>query len=261
LSGTCQAVTIVVEAGTSGGRSARGGRAHEVAASSDSTTIRSRTPEFYYYLPHEYRHDSPTFFQRAYRTGGSRAGGRTDKAAWDLTWADQFKGKHKQVFDLGSFDVSEDDPLRLPNNYLNAFRDVYQAEPPDVNVAVGIARTAFPINASDPLWEKFKLGELWKIKGPDKKTATRNIFLGSGEPGSNQAAMTVRGLTARGVVFWQCNIALRGIANQLARENGGSFERVRAELVAGLNPGVKLVPSHSMAVGVVQERGFTYMRP
>ena len=73
-----------------------------------------------------------------------------DKAIWDLTWVDQFKGKHKQVFDLGSFDVSEDDALRLPNNYLNAFRDVYQAEPPDVNVAVGIARTAFPINAGAP---------------------------------------------------------------------------------------------------------------
>ncbi len=79
-----------------------------------------------------------------------------DKPVWDLTWADQFKGKHKQIFDLGSFDVSEDDPLRLPNNYLNAFRDVYQAEPPDVSVAVGIARAAFPFNASDVLWEKFK---------------------------------------------------------------------------------------------------------
>ena len=130
-----------------------------------------------------------------------------------------------------------------------------------MNVAVGIARTAFPINASDVLWEKFKLGERWKIKGPDGETATRNVFLGSGKSDSNRSATTVRDLAARGVVFWQCNIALGGIANQLAHETGGSFEKVRAELVAGLNPGVKLVPSHSMVVGVVQERGFTYMRP
>jgi hypothetical protein len=52
-----------------------------------------------------------------------------------------------------------------------------------------------------------------------------------------------------------------GIANQLAREAGVPVEKMRAELVAGLNPGVKLVPSHSMAVGMAQERSFTYLRP
>ena len=30
---------------------------------------------------------------------------------------------------------------------------------------------------------------------------------------------------------------------------------------AGLNPGVRLVPSHVMALALVQERGFTYMKP
>jgi intracellular sulfur oxidation DsrE/DsrF family protein len=178
--------------------------------------------------------------------------------AWDLSWLDSFKGKHKQLFDLGSFVPGEDTPLRLPNNYLNTFRDVYHAEPPEVNVAVGIARTAFPMNASDALWAKYKLGELWKINGPDGKPATRNIFLGQE---SNGGGSTVRALAARGVVFWQCNIALGGIASQLARETGEPIESVRAELAKGLNPGVKIVPAHSMAVGLAQERGFTYMRP
>ena len=177
---------------------------------------------------------------------------------WDLSWLDQFKGKHKQVFDLGSFELGDDSPLRLPNNYLNTFRDVLHAEPPDVNVAVGIARTAFPINASDALWQKYKLGELWKINGADGKPATRNPFLG---PASGGAAPMVRSLVARGAVFWQCNIAIGGIASQLARESGTPVDKVRAEIVEGLNPGVKIVPAHSMAVGLAQERGFTYMRP
>ena len=179
-------------------------------------------------------------------------------AAWDLSWIDAFKGKHKQVFDLGSWELGEDTPLRLPNNYLNTFRDVFHAEPPDVSVAVGIARTAFPINASDELWQKYKLGELWKINGPDGKPATRNPFLGKEATGTTP---TVRALAARGAVFWQCNIALGGIASQLSRESGDPIDKVRAELVQGLNPGVKVVPAHSMCVGLVQERGFTYMRP
>lgn len=185
-------------------------------------------------------------------------GGDGASPAWDLSWLDRFKGKHKQVFDLGAFELGDETPLRLPNNYLNTFKDVYKAEPPDVNVAVGIARTAFPVNATDALWEKYKLGELWKIKGPDGKPATHNIFLG---PTDGGATPTVRSLAARGVAFWQCNIALGGIASQLARDTGAPIEKVRAELAAGLNPWVKIVPAHSMAVGLVQERGFTYMRP
>jgi intracellular sulfur oxidation DsrE/DsrF family protein len=185
--------------------------------------------------------------------------GQERSQASDLGWLDQFKGRHKQLFDLGSVELGDDTPLRLPNNYLNTFRDVLHAEPPDVNVAVGIARTAFPINASDALWQKYKIGEKWKIGDPStSKPALRNVFFGAA---ANAPSPTMRSLLARGVVFWQCNIALGGIASQFARETGEKAEAVRAELTAGLVPGVRVVPAHSMAVGLAQERGFTYMRP
>lgn len=177
---------------------------------------------------------------------------------WDLSWLDRFKGKHKQTFDLGSAELRGESPLRLANNYLNTLRDVLHAEPPDVNVAVGIARSAFPVNASDALWEKFALGELWSVRDPDTgKPAVRNVYLGAA---SGPTAPTVRSLMARGVVFWQCNIALGGVASQLAAKTGMPMDKVRAELIAGLNPGVQLVPAHSMATGLAQERGFTYMK-
>jgi len=32
---------------------------------------------------------------------------------------------------------------------------------------------------------------------------------------------------------------------------------VRAELIAGFNPGVRLVPAHTMALGLAQEHGCT----
>jgi hypothetical protein len=178
---------------------------------------------------------------------------------WDLSWLDQMKGKHKHLFDVGNMDVSEDTPLRMPANYLDAFRDIVHAEPPDVNVLIGIQRGAFPINASDALWDKYKIAERWNIKDPASgAVATHNIFLGqpSGGPGS-----TVRALQARGVIFWQCNIALQAVVAQLARATGKPPEDVRADLVAGLNPGVRLVPAHTMLVGLAQEHGFTYEKP
>jgi hypothetical protein len=175
----------------------------------------------------------------------------------DVGWFDRFKGKHKQVFDLGSFDLSIDSPLRQPVTYFAAHREVSHLEPPDdVNVLVGISHKSFPLNAADALWEKYRLGEIWNIKDASTgKAAVRNIFLGEATGG---AGASVRALQARGVVFWQCNFALGSVAAELAAKTGGKTPDIRTDLLAGLVPGVRLVPAHTWAIGFVQERGFTY---
>ena len=175
--------------------------------------------------------------------------------AWDLEWMDDLKAKHKQVFDLGEVNlVADPRPLRFPRNYLDAFHDVFALDFPEVKTIVGISGTAFGINASDRLWEKYALGERSKILEPaTKQPAIRNVFL-------NEESLGVKALQARGTIFWQCNIALNNIAQQLATARQLAVADVRADLLAGLNPGVHLVPSHVMAMGMVQERGVTYVR-
>jgi hypothetical protein len=75
---------------------------------------------------------------------------------WDLRWIEELKGAHKQVFDFADANpAAEPPPLRLPRNYLDAFRDVYHVEFPEVRTVVGISGHAFPVNASDRLWEKY----------------------------------------------------------------------------------------------------------
>jgi hypothetical protein len=175
----------------------------------------------------------------------------------DIAWFDAFKGKHKQVFDLGSFDLSVDSPLRQPVTYLTAHREISRLEPPnDINVIVAISHKAFPMNAPDAIWEKYQLGEHWGIKDSQTgKASVRNIFTG---PATNPGAATVRGLQARGIVFWQCNMALGAISGELAAKTGGKAADIRNDLAANLLPGVKLVPAHTWAIGYVQEHGFTY---
>jgi len=174
---------------------------------------------------------------------------------WDLRWMDELKAKHRQVFDMADSDpAGEPPPLRLPRNYMDGFREVYKLEFPEVRTIVGISGRAFPVNASDRLWEKYALGERSKIIDPvTKKPAVRNIFM-------DDATLGVKALQARGTIFWQCNIALNGIAQQLAQARQLSMAEVRADLLAGLNPGVRLVPGHVMALGLVQERGLTYVK-
>ena len=185
-------------------------------------------------------------------------------APWDLAWLDGFKGKHRQVFDFGSVTFNDrdvaggDTPLRVPRNWLNAHKEVYGLESPAVNSIVGITFSAFPINASDAIWEKYSLAERWKIMDSSTgKWAMRNLFSNPNQAYTDRLA-TVEGLTRRGTVFWQCNNALGGVAGILAAALKMDAAAVREELVAGLMPGVRVVPAHTMAVGLVQERGFTY---
>ncbi|MGE5926500.1 MAG: hypothetical protein ACM357_04035 [Gemmatimonadota bacterium] len=190
--------------------------------------------------------------------GASLPGGeaRTDPERWDLRWLDSLRGRHRQVFDCGP--IEDRPPMRIVANWLDAHRDIYGLEYPKVNAVLGIANSAFPINASHALWEKYQLGERWKLKAPNSQEwATHNFFYDP-PAGSPLARMGVRTLQSRGAIFWQCNNALRGIAERLAQATSQVAEPVYAELRAGLNPGVVLVPAHTMVIGLAQERGCAY---
>ena len=174
---------------------------------------------------------------------------------WDLAWLDSFKGKYKQLYDL-IWLTHKPNSINPPKNYLDVQKELRGLEFPDVNVAIGLVD--IPINASDALWAKFKFGERWNIQDPETgKPAIRNVYLGTG-PGDPRG--TVKSLQARGVVFWMCNKSLNSLSRDLGRELGRPAGEVYAELVAGFNPGVKVVPAHTWAVGALQERGFTYER-
>lgn len=175
---------------------------------------------------------------------------------WDLTWVDALKGRHMQVYDMADADpAATPPPLRLPRNYMDAFRDVLKTEFPDVRTLIGIAGgRAFTLNASDRLWAKYALGERFRLTDPATSApAVRNIFM-------DEPTLGVKALQARGTLFWQCALALNAVAGQIADARKLPLADVRADLISGLNPGVKLVPSHVMALGLVQERGVTYVK-
>ncbi|HKC57198.1 MAG TPA: hypothetical protein VKC35_13780, partial [Vicinamibacterales bacterium] len=183
----------------------------------------------------------------ALRPGDAAAQATAPSAGpFDMAWLEQMKGKHKQLYDLGGISLAEEPrPLRFCRNFLDTFRDVYKLEHPGVNTAVGISGPAFPMNATDRLWEKYKLGERAKIVDPKtKQPSVRNIFYDDGSD------IGVKAIQARGTIFWQCNVALGGVAQQLADQFKMPFAEVRADLIAGLNPGVKLMPSHVMALAL-----------
>lgn len=175
---------------------------------------------------------------------------------WDLSWLDSLTGRHRQIFDIGS--VERGNPLHAVANWYKAHHEVFALEPSDLSAVVGIAFRAFPLNASDALWKRYDLGKAWKVPGPRPDTwAEFNIF-DRAERGSPPFDDTVTALREKGTIFWQCNNALNGVIDMLAAMTSQNPEAVREEVVAGLNPGVKIVPAHVMLVGLTQERGCAY---
>ncbi len=174
---------------------------------------------------------------------------------WDLRWVSQLRGEHKQVFDVGS--VAEGQ-LRVVKNWLNAHNEVFKLRDNQVAAVVGLASKGFPANMADAMWEKYPIGERWQVRDPATNTwATRNIFTTAAQ-GTPAYANSVPSLVSRGVIFWQCNNALRGISGDIATATGGNAEAVYQELRTNLLPHVKLVPAHTMLVGLCQEAGCTY---
>ena len=175
---------------------------------------------------------------------------------WDLSWLDTLKGKHRQVFSAGAGGPAS---LNIATNWLDAHQEVFGLKPPDVNAIIGISMRAFPINCTDRLWSRYELGRRFEIKDPSTgEWATRNVFLDQVAEYASWKLVGVRPLQARGVIFWQCNNALTGQANRYAHEMQLDPRQVREDLIAGLNPGVKLVPAHTLALGLAQEHGFAY---
>ncbi len=192
------------------------------------------------------------------------ASGTLGSGDWDLSWLDDLKGKHKQVFDCGTL-TDEETPTHVVANWLDAHQEVFGFKHPEVDTIMGIAFNAFPLNASSALWKKYSLGELWKLHDPASgKWADRHILYEApaGAPETERARsfakMTITALQARGTIFWQCNNALMGVAHMLGERTGQPWKTVYEELKAGLNPGVRLVPAHTMLIGLAQERGCTY---
>ena len=175
---------------------------------------------------------------------------------WDLSWIEALRGKHRQVFSAGL--LQDGVVLDIATNWLDAHQEVFGLKSPDVNAVIGIANKSIAINSSDEIWKRYEFGRRYSITDPETGApSVRNVFLHGRTNGLGKVA-GVEPLQARGVVFWQCNNALTGVARALARETSQAPDAVRNEMIAGLNPGVRLVPAHTMVLGLMQEKGFSY---
>jgi hypothetical protein len=136
-------------------------------------------------------------------------------------------------------------------------RDAYGVPERDHGVAVGTHGPAIAGMFTDETWQRYGFGERYGIT--DRATgrpAVANPFLRPQEGAAPEA--TVPALLARDVVFLVCNVAVRNLSRRIAGD-GQPIEPVHEALVAGLVPGVTVVPNLFVAISHAQKRGLGYL--
>jgi hypothetical protein len=164
-------------------------------------------------------------------------------------WPGTLKGRHKQVFDI--YDINEGSPLGFTNNFL---------APNESATAVMIFRhKGLPFAVGSAMWEKYKIGESFKIIDPETKAAALKNPWFQPKPGVLQNAdIAIDRLLAKGTVIGACAVALRGQSRRLAANAGVTAEEALKEWTANLIAGVTVIPSGTWGVNRAQEAGCTY---
>src|SRR5258705_6193918 len=169
------------------------------------------------------------------------------------TWLNRITGKHKMIFDAP--EVNGGMPVIWPRVWLKRNDENYAKKDADNSAVVVLRHSAIPIAMQDALWVKYKLGEAFSIK-EGEAPAARNIFADVMPlllPGTG-----LKALLAAGVQVGCCNVALTVYSAMVAQKMSMDAAAVKAEWVAGLLPGVQVVPSGVLAVARSQEKGCAY---
>lgn len=166
-------------------------------------------------------------------------------------WLGKIKGKHKMVFDVT--EPNSGFGVIWPRIYIGTMQATYPGE--TVTPVVILRHWGIPLGMNDALWAKYPLGEMFGIKDgdvPAKKNpyaTITNLPL----PGLGTAE-----LLKSGVPVGLCDVALTVYSAGAAPKMSMTPEAVKKEWIAGLLPGIQIVPSGVFGVGRAQELGCAY---
>ena len=176
-------------------------------------------------------------------------------------WFNKIKGKHKMVFDATQ--PHEVMPFAWPKVFLLTNAGTGTPEK-DCGVVVVLRHNAIPYAFEDRLWEKYKLGEMFKADDPKTKAlSTRNPFWKPQKgdfkiPGIGEVQIGINELQASGVMFCVCNMAITVYTNVAAGMMKMEAADVMKDWMSGLLPDIQVVPSGVWALGRAQEHGCSY---
>jgi intracellular sulfur oxidation DsrE/DsrF family protein len=165
-------------------------------------------------------------------------------------WFGKIKGKHRMVFDTP--EPNSGMGAIWPRVYLNTMAANY---PGESTAVVVLRHGGIPLAMNDALWAKYNLGEMFGVKDGDAP-AKKNVY--ATITGLPIEGLGIAELMKGGVLVGVCDVALTVYSSGAASKSGLDAATVKKEWVAGLLPGVQIVPSGVLAVARAQELGCAY---
>jgi hypothetical protein len=165
-------------------------------------------------------------------------------------WPGALKGPHRQVVD--AYDANSGFPLAFAYTFLAPHGT-------SATAVIVLRHGAFPIALGNEMWQKYKIGEAFKILDPETKApAVKNPFLHP-KPGVLLVDdMALDRLLANCTMIGACNVALQVQSKMLAGNAGVSADQAAKEWAANVVPGITVIPSGTWGVNRAQEGGCTY---
>ncbi|MDE3214233.1 MAG: twin-arginine translocation signal domain-containing protein [Bacteroidota bacterium] len=198
---------------------------------------------------------APPFTMGATPNSGKHEDSDPDK------WFDKVQGKHRVVFDV----MKPNGILPFVWPRVFQFSNAATGTPAtDLGIVVVLRHEAIVFAMESRLWEKYKFGEMHDIQDPKTKApAIRNMFWkpDPGDfkvPGVGNVDIGIDQLQESGVMFCVCNMALTVNSAAVAEKMGQDPAAVKSDWVAGILPGIQIVPSGIWAVGRAQEHQCAY---
>jgi intracellular sulfur oxidation DsrE/DsrF family protein len=181
-------------------------------------------------------------------------------ASPDDVWLRTLNRKHRVAFDVEKH--KDGHALLQGKDYLNGWRKSFGVPETEINLVMAVRGTGIPLVLNDALWQKFHLGEQYGITDPATKTpGTRNLFIASNivAGGPVDADASVEALQKRGVLFLVCHNTIEGAVSKLSKAGLGNPADIRAAILGGILPGVRVVPAMVIAFTEMEERGVGYI--
>jgi len=162
---------------------------------------------------------------------------------WDLTWIDKLTGKYRTVFDTP--EINEGMVFTNARVFQMGFAEVYKASDADMQAVIVMRHRGVPLAFNDAMWEKYGIGEVFKVANAEKKN-----------PWTNE----MDALKDSGAILIACNLAASRQAREFAQRLNLNADDVKKDLYANFVPGVIVQTSGVFATIMAQKAGCSFMK-
>lgn len=184
---------------------------------------------------------------REFATSGS-----SSSDAWDLSWTNKLKTKHRAVFDCAE-----------PESGYGVWRawawtrqniDVLKVAPSDIVPVIVLRHAAIVLAMQQVYWDKYGAGAKKKVTDPMTNQPTNKNPVLQDDVANLQKQIT------SGAVALACNVAFQECIETVKQKDGVTEDEARKRATSYLVPGVILQPSGVFAVIHAQEAGAMYIK-